>query len=188
MKKIIIGITGATGVIYGVRLLEILKSVKDIEIHLIVSSSAERVLKLETNISLKKIKEKVDFNYDNSNIGARISSGSFITSGMIIIPCSIKTLSNIVNSCNYDLISRAADVVLKERRKLVLGVRETPLHIGHLKLMIEATKIGSLIFPPLPAFYYFPKTIEDIIDQSLSRLLDQYGICLPKKLFNRWDS
>nr|BET44849.1 MAG: UbiX family flavin prenyltransferase [Candidatus Aschnera chinzeii] len=186
MQKIIVGLTGATGIIYGIRLLEVLQSISDIEVHLIISTAAKQTISIETSYKIKNIQSMADFVYENKNIGANIASGSFITSGMIIIPCSIKTLSGINNSYNDTLITRAADVVLKEKRKLILGIRETPLHLGHLQLMVNVCKIGGIIFPPLPAFYSHPKTIEDIVNQTINRLLDQYGIHLKDELFNRW--
>lgn len=188
MQRIIIGLTGASGMIYGIRLLEVLLSVSNIETHLIISSGAKQTIELETSYSLRDVKIMADVVYDDRNIAAAISSGSFITSGMIIMPCSIKTLSGIAHSYNDTLITRAADVILKEKRKLILGVRETPLHLGHLKLMINAIKIGAIIFPPMPAFYHQPKIIQDIIDQTVNRILDQYGINLPQTLFTRWKS
>ncbi|MFP3019430.1 MAG: UbiX family flavin prenyltransferase [Arsenophonus sp.] len=188
MQKIIIGLTGASGVIYGIRLLEVLRNIGDIETHLIISSAAKKTLGLETIYTLRDVQAMAGVVYDNRDIAAAISSGSFITSGMIIMPCSIKTLSGIANSYNDTLITRSADVILKEKRKLILGIRETPLHIGHLKLMMNLIEIGAIIFPPMPAFYHKPKTIQDIIDQTVNRILDQYGISMiiSKNLFTRW--
>lgn len=188
MQRIIIGLTGASGAIYGIRLLEVLRSVADIETHLIVSSAAKQTLTIETTYSLRDVQAMADVVYDNRDIAAAISSGSFITSGMIIMPCSIKTLSGIANSYNDTLIARAADVILKEKRKLILGVRETPLHLGHLRLMMNVIEIGAIIFPPMPAFYHQPETIQDIVDQTVNRVLDQYGITLPQTLFTRWQN
>ncbi len=188
MQRIIIGLTGASGAIYGIRLLEVLRSVADIETHLIVSSAAKQTLAIETTYSLRDVQAMADVVYDNRDIAAAISSGSFITSGMIIMPCSIKTLSGIANSYNDTLIARAADVILKEKRKLILGVRETPLHLGHLRLMMNVIEIGAIIFPPMPAFYHQPETIQDIVDQTVNRVLDQYGITLPQTLFTRWQN
>lgn len=188
MQRIIIGLTGASGAIYGIRLLEVLRSVADVETHLIVSAAAKQTLALETTYSLRDVQAMADVVYDNRDIAAAISSGSFITSGMIIMPCSIKTLSGIANSYNDTLIARAADVILKEKRKLILGVRETPLHLGHLRLMMNVIEIGSIIFPPMPAFYHQPQTIQDIVDQTVNRVLDQYGITLPQTLFTRWQN
>ncbi|MFP3013678.1 MAG: UbiX family flavin prenyltransferase [Arsenophonus sp. NC-QC1-MAG3] len=186
MQRIIIGLTGASGAIYGIRLLEVLRSVVDVETHLIVSSAAKQTIALETVYCLRNVQAMADVVYEDKDIAAAISSGSFITSGMIIMPCSIKTLSGIANSYNDTLITRAADVVLKEKRKLILGIRETPLHIGHLRLMINVIEIGAIIFPPMPAFYYQPETVQDIVDQTINRILDQYGIILPQTLFTRW--
>ncbi len=186
MQRIIIGLTGASGAIYGIRLLEFLCSVAEVETHLIVSSAAKQTIALETSYRLRDVQAMADVVYEDRDIAAAISSGSFITSGMIIIPCSIKTLSGIANSYNDTLITRAADVVLKEKRKLILGVRETPLHLGHLRLMMNVIEIGAIIFPPMPAFYHQPETVQDIVDQTVNRILDQYGITLPQTLFTRW--
>lgn len=186
MQRIIIGLTGASGAIYGIRLLEVLRSVAEVETHLIVSAAAKQTIALETSYRLRDVLAMADVVYEDRDIAAAISSGSFITSGMIIMPCSIKTLSGIANSYNDTLITRAADVVLKEKRKLILGVRETPLHLGHLRLMMNVIEIGAIIFPPMPAFYHKPETVQDIVDQTVNRILDQYGITLPQTLFTRW--
>lgn len=186
MQRIIIGLTGASGAIYGIRLLEVLRSVAEVETHLIVSAAAKQTIALETSYRLRDVLAMADVVYEDRDIAAAISSGSFITSGMIIMPCSIKTLSGIANSYNDTLITRAADVVLKEQRKLILGVRETPLHLGHLRLMMNVIEIGAIIFPPMPAFYHQPETVQDIVDQTVNRILDQYGITLPQTLFTRW--
>lgn len=186
MKRLIIGMSGASGAIYGVRLLQILKTVPDIESHLIISQSARQTLSLETNFALRDIQSLADVYHDVRDIAASVSSGSFKTEGMIILPCSIKTLSGIVNSYTADLLTRAADVVLKERRTLLLGVRETPLHIGHLRLMTQAAELGAIIMPPMPAFYHKPSSVLDIIDQTVNRILDQFNIQLPEDLFQRW--
>ncbi|OTA15183.1 3-octaprenyl-4-hydroxybenzoate carboxy-lyase [Xenorhabdus vietnamensis] len=186
MKKLIVGLTGASGAIYGVRLLQVLQPVKGIETHLVISQSARQTLALETDYSLRDVQALADVVHDNRDIAASISSGSFKTLGMVILPCSIKTLSGIVHSYTDGLITRAADVVLKENRKLVLGVRETPLHLGHLRLMTQAAEIGAVIMPPVPAFYHRPEHIQDIIDQTVNRVLDQFNIDLPEDLFSRW--
>lgn len=186
MQRIIIGLTGASGAIYGIRLLEVLRSVAEVETHLIVSAAAKQTIALETSYCLRDVQAMADVVYEDRDIAAAISSGSFITSGMIIMPCSIKTLSGITNSYNDTLITRAADVVLKEKRKLILGVRETPLHLGHLRLMMNVIEIGAIIFPPMPAFYHQPETVQDIVDQTVNRILDQYAITLPQTLFTRW--
>lgn len=186
MKKIIVGITGASGVIYGVRFLQFLHKIDDIETHLVISMAARRTLEIETDISLKKLHDLADVVHNERNIAACISSGSFKTAGMVILPCSIKTLSGIVNSYADNLLTRAADVVLKERRPLILCVRESPLHSGHLHLMLRAAEIGAVIMPPMPAFYHLPQTIDDIINQTVNRVLDQMNITLPEDLFVRW--
>lgn len=186
MQRIIIGLTGASGAIYGIRLLEVLRSVAEVETHLIVSAAAKQTIALETSYRLRDVLAMADVVYEDRDIAAAISSGSFMTSGMIIMPCSIKTLSGIANSYNDTLITRAADVVLKEKRKLILGIRETPLHLGHVRLMMNVIEIGAIIFPPMPAFYHQPETVQDIVDQAVNRILDQYGIILPQTLFTCW--
>ncbi|KLU16759.1 MULTISPECIES: UbiX family flavin prenyltransferase [Xenorhabdus] len=186
MKKLIVGLTGASGAIYGVRLLQVLRPIEGIETHLVISPSARQTLALETDYTLRDVQTLADVVHDNRDIAASISSGSFKTLGMVILPCSIKTLSGIVHSYTDGLITRAADVVLKEKRKLVLGVRETPLHLGHLRLMTQAAEIGAVIMPPVPAFYHRPEHIQGIIDQTVNRVLDQFDIDLPEDLFSRW--
>lgn len=186
MKRLIIGISGASGAIYGVRLLQVLREVPDIETHLVMSQAARQTLSLETDLSLRDVQALADVVHDARDIAASISSGSFKTMGMVILPCSMKTLSGIVNSYTDGLMTRAADVVLKERRPLVLCVRETPLHLGHLRLMTQAAEIGAVIMPPVPAFYHRPQTIDDIINQTVNRVLDLFNIDLPQDLFTRW--
>lgn len=186
MKKLIIGLTGASGAIYGVRLLEVLKPLADVETHLVISAAARQTLALETDYTLKDVQALADHTYDNRDIAAAISSGSFRVAGMVIMPCTMKTLSGIVNSYTDTLVTRAADVVLKEGKKLVLGVRETPLHIGHLRLMVQAAELGAVIMPPMPAFYHQPQSIDDIVNQTINRLLDQFDIELEQDLFARW--
>lgn len=186
MKRLIVGISGASGAIYGVRLLQVLRDVADIETHLVMSSAARQTLSLETDFSLRDVQAMADVVHDARDIAASISSGSFKTAGMVVLPCSIKTLSGIVNSYTDGLLTRAADVVLKERRPLVLCVRETPLHLGHLRLMTQAAELGAIIMPPVPAFYHAPKTLDDIINQTVNRVLDQFDIALPEDLFARW--
>jgi 4-hydroxy-3-polyprenylbenzoate decarboxylase len=178
MKRIIIGITGATGTIYGWRLLELLRSEGKTEIHLVMSPSAKLTLKMEHDVDPARITDLAHEVHAPGNIGAAISSGSFFSEGMIIAPCSIKTMSNIAMGNTGDLISRAADVILKERRKLLVAVRETPLHAGHLESMIKLANLGAVIFPPVPAFYNRPKSLQDIVDQSCMRMLDQLGVHL----------
>ncbi|PLR34010.1 3-octaprenyl-4-hydroxybenzoate carboxy-lyase [Chimaeribacter californicus] len=186
MKRLIIGISGASGAIYGVRLLQVLREVEGIETHLVMSNAARQTLALETDYALRDVQALADVVHDARDIAASISSGSFKTAGMVILPCSIKTLSGIVNSFTDSLVTRAADVVLKERRPLVLCVRETPLHLGHLRLMTQAAELGAVIMPPVPAFYHRPESVQAIVDQTVNRVLDQFDIELPDDLFTRW--
>ncbi|MGE4798834.1 UbiX family flavin prenyltransferase [Yersinia hibernica] len=186
MKRLIIGISGASGAIYGIRLLQALQHVEGVETHLILSNAARQTLALETEFSVKDVQALADVVHDSRDIAACISSGSFKTSGMVILPCSIKTLSGIVHSYTDGLLTRAADVILKERRPLVLCVRETPLHLGHLRLMVQAAELGAVIMPPMPAFYHRPQSIQDIVDQTVNRVIDQFDIELPNDLFIRW--
>ena len=176
MRRMIIAITGASGSIYGVRLLELLRTLPDMELHLVMSKSAARTIALETDRSMKDVEALAHEVHPAADIGASIASGSFRTHGMIVAPCSIKTMSNIACGNTGDLISRAADVVLKERRRLVLMVREAPLHAGHLDNMSRLSTLGATIFPPVPAFYARPKTIEEMVDTTLMRVLDQFDI------------
>ena len=182
-KRIVIGISGASGVIYGVRILELLKET-DFETHLIISRSGRLNIEIETRYKPRELEDMADFVYDNKDMAASLSSGSFLTEGMVVIPCTIKSLSGIANSYNENLLVRAADVTLKEKRKLVLVVRETPLHIGHLRLMTLAAEMGAHLLPPIPSFYHQPKTIEDIIDQTIGKIFDYFGI--EHHLFKRW--
>jgi flavin prenyltransferase len=183
MKKIIVGITGASGVIYGVRALEVLSHL-DVETHLVISPSAVKNLDIETQYSMKDLENMASYTYDFRDVGGSISSGSFHVDGMLVAPCSIKTLSAIANSYNENLLVRAADVTLKERRRLLLIVRETPLHEGHLDLMMRVTRMGGVIMPPVPAFYHRPKTLDDVINQTVGKALDLFAI--DAKLFSRW--
>lgn len=176
MKRLIVGITGASGVIYGIRALEILRKVKGVESHVILSPAAARTIAEETDYSVDTVKKLADVMYNHKDIGAAISSGSFRTEGMLVAPCSIKTLSGIANSYNDELIVRAADVCLKERRRVVLMLRETPLHAGHIRLMAQATENGAIVMPPVPGFYSRPKSIDEMVTQSVGRALDLLGI------------
>jgi len=185
MKRLVVGISGATGAIYGIRLLEFL-SKSDVETHLVISTSAEKTIRMETSWTLEQVKALATVTYNMEDVGADISSGSFHAEGMVVIPCSIKSLSAIANSYNDNLLIRAADVALKERRKLVLVVRETPLHRGHLNLMLTVADAGGVILPPIPAFYFLPKTLDDIINHTVGRVLDVFEI--DHRLFNRWGS
>ena len=183
MKRLIVGISGASAAIYGIRLLEVLRET-DVETHLVVSSAARKIILMETDFQVEEVEAMADYVYDIDDIGAAIASGSFKTDGMVIIPCSIKSLSAIAHSYGANLLLRAADVTLKERRRLVAVVRETPLHRGHLQLMLRVTDMGAILFPPLPAFYHRPKTVEDIVDHTVGRVLDLFGI--DHALFERW--
>lgn len=182
-KRIVIGISGASGVIYGARILELLKET-DFETHLIISESGRLNIEIETGYKPRDVEAMADFVYDHKDMAASLSSGSFLTEGMVVIPCTIKSLSGIANSYNENLLVRAADVTLKEKRKLVLVVRETPLHIGHLRLMTLAAEMGAHLVPPVPSFYHQPETIEDIIDQTIGKIFDYFGI--EHDLFRRW--
>jgi flavin prenyltransferase len=183
--KLIVGITGATGVVYGVRILKSLHEV-GVETHLVITESAAKNLEIETEYNLQSLEALADVAYNVGDIGAAIASGSFKMDGMIVAPCTIKTLSAIANSFNYNLLVRAADVTLKERRKLLLLVRETPLHEGHLELMLKVTRMGGIIVPPVPAFYHMPKTIDDIVSQTVGKVLDMFSI--DANMFRRWGS
>ncbi len=182
-KRIIIGISGASGVTYGVRILELLKET-DFETHLIISKAGRLNIEIETDYHPDAVEAMADFVYDHKDMAASLSSGSFLTEGMVVVPCTIKSLSGIANSYNENLLVRAADVTLKEKRKLVLVVRETPLHVGHLRLMTLAAEMGAHLLPPVPSFYHQPKTLEDIIDQTIGKVFDYMGI--EHDLFKRW--
>jgi 4-hydroxy-3-polyprenylbenzoate decarboxylase len=173
--RLIVGISGASGTVYGVRLLEMLREA-EIETHLVMSKSAEMTLTYETELKPKDVRALASVNYSVADIGAAISSGSFPTMGMIIAPCSIRTMSEIACGVTSSLLSRAADVVLKEKRRLVLAVRETPLHVGHLRTMTTLAEIGAVVAPIVPAFYNRPKSVDDIINHTCGRLLDLFGI------------
>ncbi len=174
-KRLIVGITGASGIIYGIRALEILKDTAT-ETHLVLSAAAKATIAQETDWKVSDVEALAAAKYDHRDVGAAIASGSFATMGMMIAPCSIKTLSAIANSFSADLLSRAADVCLKEGRPLLLMVRETPFHIGHLRLMTQAAEAGAIIFPPAPAFYGKPKSIDDIVNATVGRALARLGI------------
>jgi 4-hydroxy-3-polyprenylbenzoate decarboxylase len=182
-KRLVVGISGASGVTYGVRLLQVLKDT-DYETHLIISKSGELNIQIETDYDPADVKAMADYVYDHKNVAASLASGSFLTAGMVVVPCTIKTLSGIANSYNENLLVRAADVTLKEKRKLALVVRETPLHKGHLRLMTIAADMGAHILPPVPSFYHMPKTIDDIVDQTIGKIFDFMGI--EHDLFRRW--
>ena len=182
--RIIVGMSGASGMIYGIRLLEVLSEVEDCETHVVISNGAKLSITLETDRSVKDVEALADVVHNDQNLAASISSGSFQTAGMVIAPCSMKTLSGVANSYGDNLLVRAADVVLKERRKLILVPRETPLHAGHCRLLHEAASIGAIIAPPVPAFYTRPQSVEDIVDGTVGRLLDLLGI--ENDITGRW--
>lgn len=182
--KIIVGMSGATGAIFGIRLLELLKET-DIETHLVMSSWAAATIQVETPYTAKEVEELADYTYSHKDLGARISSGSFQVDGMIVAPCSMKTLASIRMGLADNLVTRAADVILKERKKLLLLTRETPLNDIHLENMLALSRMGTMIFPPMPAFYNHPKDIDDVINHIVYRALDQFGIHLPEA--KRWD-
>jgi 4-hydroxy-3-polyprenylbenzoate decarboxylase len=181
--RIVVGLAGSSGPIYGIRTLQVLKQA-GVETHLVVSHGARRTIPLETRWTLENVQALATVVYPNDDLAASLSSGSFPTDGMIVAPCSMKTLAGIANSFSQDLLTRAADVTLKERRKLVLLPRETPLHLGHLRNMIRAAEIGAVILPPVPAFYHQPTTIDELIDQTVGKILDQFHI--EHALFRRW--
>ncbi|MEZ0052246.1 4-hydroxy-3-polyprenylbenzoate decarboxylase [Mycobacterium sp. MAA66] len=180
----IVAITGASGAIYGIRALELLRGVADVETHAIITTSAHRTIAHETPYTLEYVRELADQLHSPRDIGAPVSSGSFITAGMLIAPCSIKTLSGIAHSYNESLVVRAADVCLKERRRVVLLLRETPLHAGHIELMARATRNGAVIMPPVPAFYAVPQTLDDVVNQTVGRALDLLDVAVPD--VKRW--
>jgi flavin prenyltransferase len=182
-KRIVIGISGASGVTYGVRMLDVLRKT-DYETHLIISKAGRLNIEIETSYKPAEVEAMADVVYDHNDMAASLASGSFLTEGMVVVPCTIKSLSGIANSYNENLLIRTADVTLKEKRKLVLVVRETPLHVGHLRLMTLAAEMGAHILPPVPSFYHQPETIEDIIDQTIGKIFDYMGI--EHDLFKRW--
>lgn len=186
-KRLIVGMSGASGAIYGIRLLEILRESGGIETHLVLSNAAKRTIPLETDLTVAQVEALPDRHYRQGDIAAAISSGSYKTAGMVVIPCSMKTVSGIAGSYSENLLLRAADVALKDRRRLVLVVRETPFHLGHLRLMAQVTEMGAIVMPPVPAFYHRPTTIDDIINQTVNRVLDLLEIELERDLFRRWE-
>ncbi|MGB3387176.1 MAG: UbiX family flavin prenyltransferase [Pseudaminobacter sp.] len=183
-QRITIAITGASGTIYGIRALELLREVEEIESHLIISPAGARTALAETDYSVDRIKRLADVVHSYRDVGASLSSGSFRTLGMLVAPCSIKTLSGIAHCYNDDLVVRAADVCLKERRRVVLLLRETPLHAGHIELMAQANRNGAIVMPPVPAFYSRPQTLDEMVTQTVGRALDLFDIHLP--VVKRW--
>jgi 4-hydroxy-3-polyprenylbenzoate decarboxylase len=182
--RLVVAITGSSGAIYGIRLLEALRAAAAVEVHLILSKAGKLTIGLETGRSIREVEALADHVHSDQNLAATIASGSFKTAGMIVAPCSMKTLSGIVNSYADNLIVRAADVTLKERRKLVLMPRETPLHAGHCRLLLQAAEMGAIIAPPMPAFYSNPRTLEEAVDHSIGRVLDLLDI--ESGLVRRW--
>jgi flavin prenyltransferase len=182
--KLLIGINGASGVVFGIRLLQVLSEIQDVETHLVISSAGEQTIEIETAFKAGEVKALANHSYAIDDIGAPLASGSFQNGGMIIAPCSMKTLSALAASYADNLITRAADVTLKERRRLVLLVRETPLHLGHLRNMVSVTEMGAIVMPPVPAFYHEPKTIQDIVDHTVGKVLDLFQI--KHNLYRRW--
>jgi len=185
VKRLIVAITGASGAIYGIRALEMLQSVPEVETHVILTASAQRTIAHETDYRADDVRALADQYHNPKDIGAAVSSGSFVTAGMLVAPCSIKTLSGIAHSYNENLVVRAADVCLKERRRVVLMLRETPLHAGHIDIMAQATRNGAIIMPPVPAFYALPVTLDDVVNQTVGRALELLDIALPG--IRRWN-
>jgi len=183
-ERLIVAITGASGAIYGIRLLEVLQSVPGLELHLVMSGGGKLNIALETDWKVRDVEALAHVVHSDQNLAATIASGSFRTAGMIVAPCSMKTLSGIVSSYAENLVVRAADVVLKEQRRLVLVPRETPLHVGHCRLMLQAAEIGAVLVPPMPAFYNDPRTVDDIVNHTVGRLLDLFDI--DSGLVKRW--
>jgi flavin prenyltransferase len=185
MRRIVVGISGSSGAIYGVRLVEVLASVPDVETHLVMTAASAATITYETGRDPREVMAMADRAYDAGDVGAAPASGTFLTAGMIVAPCSIRTLSAIANSYADNLLTRAADVTLKERRKLVLVVRETPLHLGHLRLMTAVTEAGAVVLPPVPGFYTRPSTVAEIVDHTVTKVLDQFAI--DANLISRWE-
>jgi flavin prenyltransferase len=179
VRRVIVAITGASGAIYGVRALQLLRGVDDVETHAIFTGSAQRTITHETPYRMTDVRGLADVVHNPRDVGAAVSSGSFLTAGMLVAPCSVKTLSGIANCYNDALVVRAADVCLKERRRVVLLLRETPLHAGHIELMAQATRSGAIVMPPVPAMYALPRTVDDIVDHTVGRALDLLDVHVP---------
>jgi flavin prenyltransferase len=184
--RLVVGMSGASGVIYGIRMLEVLRNVPDVETHLIMSRAARQTITLESDWDPAKVEELADAVYKFGDIAAAPSSGSFRLDAMVVVPCSMKTLAAITYSLSDNLLTRAADVTLKERRRLIVVPRETPLHLGHLRAMTQLTEMGAILVPPMPAFYHRPSSVDDIVNQTVGRLLDLLGITPAEELFERW--
>jgi len=184
MRRLIVGVSGASGSIYALRTLRALRAIGEFEVHLVASEQAYRTVELETDVPRAELEALADVVHESTNLAASISSGSFKTDGMIVVPCSMRSVSAIAYSLNDNLLARAADVCLKERRTLVMVVRETPLHVNHLRNLVRAAEAGAVILPPVPGTYARPKTIEDVVDHTVGKVLDQFDI--PHELFQRW--
>ena len=184
MKRIVVGLSGASGAVYGIRFLELLRALPNVETHLVVSDAAKRTIAEETDWAVKDVEALATRRYDNKDIGATIASGSFKTDGMVIVPCSVKAAASVAHCLADNLLTRAADVTLKEGRPLIMVVRETPLHLGHLRVLTALAEMGAVILPPMPAFYHRPKQIEDLVDHTLARVLDRLG--LPQDVVPEW--
>jgi len=184
VRRIVVGISGASGVVYGIRLLELLHAASGVETHLVLSDPAKRTIVEETDWVVKDVEALATHRHDNKDIGASIASGSFKTDGMVIAPCSVKEAASVAHCLADNLMTRAADVTLKEGRPLILLVRETPLHVGHLRMLTQLAEMGAVILPPMPAFYHRPKQIEDLVDHTLARVLDRLQI--PQTLIGEW--
>jgi 4-hydroxy-3-polyprenylbenzoate decarboxylase len=184
--RLVVGMSGASGVVYGIRMLEVLHDVPDVETHLIMSRAARQTISLETDVEPAQVEELADMVHRFGDIAAGPASGSFRLDAMAVVPCSMKTLAAIAYSFSDNLLTRAADVALKERRPLLLAPRETPLHLGHLRAMVQLTEMGALVVPPMPAFYHRPATVDDIVNQTVGRILDLLGIEPTAELFERW--
>lgn len=183
-RRLVVGVTGATGSAYAIRLLEMARAVEDVETHLVVSASGVLNVRHELGLSRQQIHELADRVYNIRDVGATLASGAFSTTGMIVVPCSMRTLAAVAMGLSDNLITRAADVTLKERRRLVMVVRETPFNLAHLRNMTAVTEMGGIVFPPLPAFYHLPKSIEELVDHSVARMLELVGIEVPGP---RWE-
>jgi 4-hydroxy-3-polyprenylbenzoate decarboxylase len=186
MRRIVVGISGATGAVYGIRLLQVLHDLPDVESHLIITPAGRATIQLETDWTSAEVEALATETHRYGDIAAKPSSGSFKVDAMVVLPCSMRTLTGIAYSISDNLLTRAADVTLKEHRPLILAPRETPLHLGHLRAMLQVAEMGAIIVPPMPAFYHRPKSLNDIIDQTVQRVCDQLGLDLPADLFKRW--
>ena len=182
--RLVVGISGSSGVVYGIRLLQVLRDLPQMETHLIITTPGKRTILEETDYSLQEVEALASYVYDNRDIGAAVASGSFRTDGMVIVPCSIRTASALAASTGEGLLCRAGDVTLKEGRPLVVAVREAPLHLGHLRQLTALAELGAVIFPPMPAFYHRPKTLDDIVNHTVGRILDRVGV--PQTLVREW--